>query len=167
MRIYAAVLAVVVACSCSRPEAAYVSTRGEPYALAVSASTLTFCDTRGPRSLDLRTSAEGPGSGTCPAKEEANTSCSGLSDAVSVRSPVGEPNDIVDAGSSSFPMNGRVHDCAGNGNFIVVATGSRVVLIDRAKGTAKDVSATGGERIALAPGWIAWTAGTTVHVAPY
>jgi hypothetical protein len=160
-------LAVVVSCAYSRShEAARISTQGEPYAFALSASRLTFCDSRGSRSLDLRTGAEGWGSGSCPANEEANTSCSGLGDAVSVRAPVGEPNDIVDAGAFSFPMNGRVHDCADNGDFIVVATGSRLVLIDTAKGRAKDVSATGGEHVAIGPGWIARAAGTTVHVEP-
>lgn len=169
MKVYAAVLAVLLACSCSRPHGAkpaQISTQGEPYALAFSASTLTFCDTRGTRSLDLRTGAEGPGSGTCPAKEEANASCSGLGDAVTVRAPLSEPNDIVDVDASSFPMNGRVHDCAGDGGFIIVATGSRVVLLDTVAGTAKDVSNAGAERVAIGPGWIAWTAGSAVHVKP-
>jgi hypothetical protein len=167
VRICAAVLVVLLAGSCSQShDAAYVSTQGEPYALALSASALTYCDSRGPRSLDLRTGAEGPGSGTCPVKQEANTSCSGLGDTVTVRAPLSEPNDILDAGASSFPMNGRVQDCAGNGNLIIVATGSRVVLIDTAKGTAKDVSPVGAERVAIGSGLVAWTRGSTVHVKP-
>jgi hypothetical protein len=114
-------------------------------------------------------SAQGRATGDalpCPASEEPNTACSGLSLDVSVRTPFSEPNDIVDVGATSFPLRGRVHDCRADGKRLAIGTGSSVVLIDGAKRTMKEIASQGSDRVAVADGWIARTDGTSVRLAP-
>jgi len=102
----------------------------------------------------------------CAKIEEPNTACSGLALDVAVRASLSEPNDTVDVGGSSFPLRGRVHDCSAEGKVLAVVTGSAVILIDTAKGTATEVSQQGGDRVTLGSGWIAWTDRSKVHGLP-
>jgi hypothetical protein len=131
--------------------------QGDPYRLRLSANELTYCDARGARKLDLTSGKESAGGDACPAKaEEVNASCSGFTTEVTVRSPAGEPNDIVDVNERSFPMKGRVHDCGGFGKSLIVLTGSGVVLIDKGTGVTKQLSEKEGTRVAAGAGWVAW-----------
>jgi hypothetical protein len=75
-----------------------------------------------------------------------------------------EPNDIVDVGADSFPQKGRVHDCFADGKLIAIVTGSAVSIIDTDKGTAKEVSGEGGDRVAVGSGWIAWAQGPSLQL---
>jgi len=143
-----------------------VTAEGEAYSLHFAPDYLTFCDKRGGRSLRLLDARENRLDRNCAKIEEPNTACSGLVLDVAVRAPLSEPNEIVDVGGFSFPLKGRVHDCSADGKALAVATGSAVILIDTAKGTATEVSQLGGDRVTLGSGWIAWTDGSKVHVLP-
>jgi hypothetical protein len=142
-----------------------VTAQGEPYNLRFAGGALDFCDTRGGRELNLKTGEEISKDRTCTPKDEPNTACSGLSLDVEVRSPQSEPNDIVDVGGSSFPLNGRVHDCAADGKSLAVITASTTALIDTAKETTTQISPSGGDRVVLGSGWVAWTAGSNIHAS--
>ncbi|HEY2016794.1 MAG TPA: hypothetical protein VGH38_24990 [Bryobacteraceae bacterium] len=150
------------------PAAAEISAtaQGEPYALHIDSGVLTFCDQRGMRKLDLKTGQDTASSQPCPKAEEANTACTGLGLDVSVRSPQGEPNDIVDVDGSSVPLKGKVHDCAADGKVLAVSTASAVSVIDVATGTSTEVSKQGGDRVAIGSGWVAWADGSKVRAAP-
>lgn len=143
-----------------------VAAEGEAYGLHVTPDSLIFCDKRGGRSLSLLDARESRLERNCAKIEEPNTACSGLALDVAVRASLSEPNDTVDVGGSSFPLRGRVHDCSAEGKALAVVTGSAVILIDTAKGTAIDVSQQGGDRVTLGSGWIAWTDGSKVHGLP-
>ena len=136
---------------------------GEPYGLRFEDGALAFCDSQGGRRLDLKTGQAAVAQIECK-KEEANTACSGLSLDVTVSAPSAEPNDVVDVGGSSFPMKGRVHDCATDGKALAVVTNSRVVLIRPANGTSVEVNAEGGDRVAINSRWVAWADGSSVNV---
>ena len=140
--------------------------KGDAYGFRLEANAFTYCDALGPHKLDLVTGKESPGGQACPKPEDANTACSGLAIDASVRSPPGESNDMIDVGARSFPVKGRVHDCAANGKSLVVLTGSGALLIDTESGVVKQLSEQGGSRVAAAAGWVAWTEGATVIVAP-
>jgi hypothetical protein len=142
-----------------------VAAEGEPYGLRLEADALTFCDQRGARSLDLKTGQERRLDRICPKREEPNTACSGLALEISVRAPLSEPNDIVDIDGLSFPLKGRVHDCAADGRLVAVVTASAVVLIDAAKGTRTEVSGEGGDRVAIGFGWVGWSKDSLVQSA--
>jgi hypothetical protein len=66
----------------------------------------------------------------------------------------------------SFPLRGRVHDCRADGKRLAIGTGSSVVLIDATKSTMKEIASQGSDRVAVADGWIAWTNGSSVRLAP-
>lgn len=137
------------------PAKAGAAAQGEPYALSLQDGVLTFCDNRGARRLDLKTNRETASSAVC-SRSEPNAACSGLPLDVEVRTPLSEPDDIVDVGDASFPLKGRVHDCGASGKLLAVATGSQVVLIDAAKGSVREIRPHGADRIAIGSGWIAW-----------
>ncbi|MCC6365482.1 MAG: hypothetical protein IT165_18365 [Bryobacterales bacterium] len=141
---------------------AAATAQGEPYALSLQDGVLTFCDNRGARKLDLKTNREAASSAVC-SRSEPNAACSGLPLDVEVRTPLNEPNDIVDLGAASFPLKGRVHDCSASGKLLAVVTGSQVVLIDAAKGSASEISPHGGGRIAIGSGWLAWADASKIH----
>ena len=160
----------------SQPEPAKVGTitpkefnlvaTGNPYGLHLADGVLDFCDSRGGRELNLKTGQETNKDRSCASKEEPNTACSGVGTDVEVRAPLSEPNDIVDVGGSSFPLNGRVHDCAGDAKFLAIVTTSTTVVIDTAKSAITQVSSQGGDRVAIGDGWVAWSAGSDLHAKP-
>ncbi|MCC6345406.1 MAG: hypothetical protein IT166_24605 [Bryobacterales bacterium] len=164
---FATLSLVLLALSCARhgPRAIAVPTRGEPYALSLHDDVLSFCDSRGARQLDLKANRETAAARAC-SPSEPNAACGGLPFDVDVRSPLNEPNDIVDAGDASFPLNGRVHDCAASGKLLAIATGAQVILIDTVNGAVRVAYPHGAERVAIGPGWIAWTDASTLHAQP-
>jgi hypothetical protein len=164
---------LVLASACSRPktsgEAASASqvrieTSGAPYALHLDKGSITFCDMRGGRKVTLPNGVESRSDVECPKIEEPNTACSGIGPDVEVRAQLPEPNDIVDAGARSFPLQGRVHDCASEGPLIVIATAAQVIVIQAEKGTVRKISDSGGERVAAGAGWVAWTQDRIIRV---
>jgi len=130
---------------------------GQPFSLQLGAGTVKFCDNRGRRQLDLATGQQSALQEPCPPAAEANTACSGLTLDVTVRAPLAEPNDIVDVNGASFPLNGKVHDCAASGKWIAIATGSRVVLIDVSGGKIRELGPQGGDRVTIGSGWVVWS----------
>jgi hypothetical protein len=143
-----------------------VTSQGEPYDLHLGGGALTFCDSRGMRRVDLKTGQDAATAEVCPQKEEANTACSGLGLEIEVRSPQSEPDDVVDLGGSSFPMKGRVHDCAADGRVLAIATGSAVSLIDAARNVVIEVSREGADRVAVGGDWVAWADGAKIRAVP-
>ncbi|RAR57612.1 hypothetical protein C7401_115168 [Paraburkholderia unamae] len=151
----------------SEPNATYrpgtIATAGRPLWLRLQNGELTFCDTRGTRKLDLATGRDIALSQPCTSAVEPNTACSGVDPDVSVRALLSEPNDIVDIDGISVPLNGRVHDCAIGGKTLAVVTASSVVLISLGEGVVSKVSSSGGDRVAISPGWIAWSNAATLN----
>jgi hypothetical protein len=141
-------------------------TGGAPSSLRFEGGTLVFCDQRGPMKLDLATGHTSPGrGGTCPATPaEPNTACAGLPLVMDVRAPPSETTDILDLDGWSVPVDGRVHDCAGDGQTLAVATGSAILLIDGVHRTTKKMSSDGGDRVSVGLGWIAWSNATQLHL---
>jgi len=163
----ALLLLALFAPSCARhgppaPAKAGAAAQGEPYALSLQDDVLTFCDNRGARQLDLKTNRETASGAVC-SRSEPNVACSGLPLDAEVRTPLNEPNDIVDIGDASFPLKGRVHDCSASGKLLAIVTGSQVVLIDAAKGSASEISPHGGGRIAIGSGWLAWADASKIY----
>jgi hypothetical protein len=150
------------AASSTAPTRVHANSEGEPFALRFETGLLDFCDNKGSKKLDLKTGQTTGGDFVCN-KEEPNSACSGFPLDISVRSPMSEPNDVVDVGGSSFPIHGRVHDCAVDGKNIAIVTASTVRFIDVATDKAVEVSPHGGERVAIGLGWVAWTEGTNVN----
>jgi len=148
------------------PVATQFAAEGMVQNLRFEGSMLFFCDARGAHGVDLKTGRATGNPPPCPASEEPNTACSSLNLGVSVRAPLSEPNDIVDLGAASFPLRGRVHDCRADGNRLAIGTGSSVVLIDAAKSSMKEIASKGSDRVAVTDGWIAWTDGSSVRLAP-
>ncbi|MBL8232203.1 MAG: hypothetical protein JNL98_27150 [Bryobacterales bacterium] len=141
-----------------------VATEGPAYGLRIEGASLTYCDKRGARKLDLASGQESAGSATCGAPEEANAACTGLAGLdVSVRAPGGD--DIVDVEGQSFPMRGKVQDCAALGKRVVVASPGSILLIDADKGVSKDVAPGGADRVAMGGGWVVWTDGAKIRAA--
>ncbi len=151
--------------STSTPAASHafeLSTQGEPYALRLTDRALFFCDTRGAHHVDLSSGKDESKQGSCPKKEDPDPACSMQHD-VSVRSSLSQPDDIVELGVQSIQLKGRVHDCSADGKLLGVVTASTVTVIDTAKESSTELSQTGGDRVTLGNGWIAWTNGSTVH----
>lgn len=176
--------AALVACACTRPKpaanrSAVISSKsipsavnretftlvavGEPYDLQIAEKFLTFCDTRGQRRVELTTGKDEPGRNPC-SRQDPDPACSKQHD-VSVRSPLSQPNDILDFGAQSLPMKGRVHDCAGDGKVVAVVTGASVNVIDLPNAVSNEISQEGGERVAVGDGWVVWTNGSNIHGA--
>ena len=165
--------ALTLACSTKKPGesvgtpiAVQFSTQGEAKTLRFEGSAFFFCDGRGSHRVNLSSRiAESDGS-PCPAPQEPDTACANTNADISVRGPLSEPNDIVDIGASSFPVKGRVHDCAAAGNYVAIGTGSAVILIDRSSNSMREVATHPGDRVAVTQGWVAWADDSTVHLVP-
>jgi hypothetical protein len=169
-------LCLLLAAGCSRsdrvstaPSAALspprAVTEGQAFALHLEPGSVKFCDNRGRRLLDLATGQQSALQEPCSPAAEANTACSGLTLDVTVRAPLAEPNDIVDVNGASFPLNGKVHDCAATGKWMAIATGSRVVLIDVSGGKIRELSPQGGDRVTIGSGWVVWSDDTSLLTA--
>ncbi len=142
------------------------STTGPASRLAFRDGVLVFCDGRGGRRLDPLTGRDGPEPIACPADPEGDAACGKAALVAAVRGPLNRPDDILDFDGWSVPLDGRVHDCAGDDRAVAVVTGSQVVIVDVARQASRIVSRRGGERVALGPGWIAWTGPGHIHMAP-
>jgi hypothetical protein len=173
MRLVLLLFAVSAGCSTKKPleyshkaAARQFPVQGAIVSLGFAGKVLRFCDSRGSHRVGEDDEAAAVDGSPCPEPQDQNTSCQGFTLDVSVRTPPGEPNDIVDIGASSFPLHGHVHDCAASGSRLVIGTGSAVVLIDAAQNTAKTISEEGSERVAVTRDWVAWAAAGFVHLAP-
>jgi hypothetical protein len=142
-----------------------VTTQGAPHALRFEAGAFLFCDGRGGNRLDLGTRRSALDIAACPARVEPNTACDGLPIDVTVRAPPSEPNDIVDVGGWSAPMNGHVRDCAASGKTLAVASGSAVALVDTAHEAIRVLSHEGADRVGIGAGWVAWSRGARIELA--
>jgi len=140
-----------------------VSAEGEPFGLRVDGGAISFCDKRGSKKLDTTTGQAVSFERACAKNAEANTACSGLPLDVTASTPNRGPNDVVDVKGKSFPLEGRVHDCAADDKVLAVVTGSAVVIIDTTKEKTEVIDHEGGDRVAVGPGWVVWTQGPTVH----
>ena len=172
-------LAFVSACACSAkkpppdtareaakpPATLQFAADGTVQSLRFSGGALWFCDARGSHRVDLGMGTLTKDDTPCPPPEEPNAGCGLPNLDVSVRSPLSETNDILDLKAASFPLTGRVHDCAVAGNHLVVGTGSAVYVIDTAKNTIKTISSDLGDRVAVSQDWVAWIDVTSVHIA--
>src|SRR5262249_20737744 len=147
-----------------RPTQFSIVTRGEPFALRFEDGALTFCDGRGVRRLDLKSGVDAAVERACTDREEPNTACHGLSLDADVRAPLSEPDDIVDVDGWSVPLKGRVRDCAASGKALAIVTGAAVVVVDAGSNTTRELSAEGGDRVAIAPRWVAWSNGSALRV---
>jgi hypothetical protein len=160
---------LMACCACAAqaparaPSAVSFPADGRVSRLQVRDNTVSYCDDRGPWAGDLLTGRRLEGTLPCQTASESNTACAGVGTDVQVRSPQGEPNDIVDVGAQSYPMDGRVHDCAAEGRMLVVGTGSNVTLIDAARNATVQISKQGSDRVALGAGWVAWVDGQSVR----
>jgi hypothetical protein len=143
-----------------------IATDGESLGFQIKDGVFSFCDKRGARNVDLKGGQESPSTRACPKNNEPNNSCENLGLDISVRSPMSEPNDIVDIGAQSYPVDGRVHDCSADRNLVAVATGSAVAIIDVATGTMRKLNAEGGDHVLIGGGWIAWSEGPKLHLEP-
>ncbi len=148
------------------PAARQIPAEGNVQSLRFEDGILKFCDAAGGHRLDVKTGMFTKDEAPCPTPREPNTACSSLNPEVSVRAPLSEPNDIVDLGAMSFPLRGKVHDCAAGGNHLAIGTGTAVVLIDTVQNNMKEVSAQGSGRVAVTKDWIAWAEGASIHLAP-
>lgn len=140
-----------------------VRAEGEPFGLRIEHGTISFCDKRGGRKLDATTGQDVAFGRPCSKDGEASTACAGLPLDVAVSTPDRGPNDVVDAKGKSFPLEGRVHDCAADGQVLAMVTGAAVVLIDTTKDKTDVIDHQGGDRVAVGPGWVAWSQGSAVH----
>lgn len=136
---------------------------GDPFGLRVEGGTISFCDKRGGRKLDTTSGRDAAFERPCAKDVEANTACSGLPLDVAVSTPSLGPNDMVDVKGKSFPLEGRVHDCAADGQVLAIVTGTAVVLVETTKDKAEVIDHQGGDRVAVGPGWVAWSRGPIVR----
>lgn len=113
--------------------------------------------------MDLSSGKDSAASFTCGTPDEPNVACSGIDEKISVRTPEGGPNDVVDSDGFSFPLEGKVHDCAGTGTLVLVAAGSEVLLLETASRSRRRVHPGSADRVAIAEGWIGWAEGTRLH----
>ena len=144
-----------------------VTVVGEPFGLRIEGNTVSFCDKRGGRIFDLTTSQDAPLERACRKDDEPNAACGGLALDVTVRTPNLGPSDIVEVNTKSFPLEGRVHDCATDGKLIAIVTGAEVVTIDPTKDVASLIErGGGGDHVAVGAGWIAWSLGSVVQARP-
>jgi len=148
-----------------RPEVK-ASTVGEPTGLRLENGILSFCDKRGGRNFDMNTHRDVALARDCSKKDEPNVACAGLNLDIDVRSPLSQPNDIVDFLGWSVPLLGRVKDCAADGKVVVIATQFRVIMIDAMTERKQDISREGGDRVAIGKGWVAWAKGSRLTAAP-
>lgn len=143
-----------------------IRTIGETRTLRLTDATLEFCDGQGGHRIELGADRGTVSSVPCAKDDGPNGSCSDLGLNIEVRSPPGESDDIVDFDNWSLPMTGRVHDCAAENGTVVIATGTRVVLVDVGKRTDRRVGSGGAERVAVGSGWLVWSDVTGLHLQP-
>ena len=130
--------------------------------LRLDANTLTYCDDRGSRAVDLTSGVERAHDGACPnALEERNRDCGGIDFISEVREP--GPDDIIDlTNGTSIPVQGFIHDCAFNRGILLIATGMQVVAIDVKANRQVVKGKDGGDQVALNETWLAWAEGKNV-----
>jgi hypothetical protein len=180
MRNFTRLLLLIALTACSRPagqsegltttvstapaKTTDVSTVGTPYDLRLDGAAVSFCDSRGARKIDLASGSESASALTCTRDAGGNTACDGLPFSVEVRTPDLGPNDVIDTAGQTYPLDGRVQDCAASGQILGVVTGSTVVLIDTNSDKLKVIDHAGGNRVAISADWIAWSDNSSVHV---
>lgn len=128
-------------------------------------NALAFCDAAGGHLVDLKTGQAAAAASLGCWRKEPNVGCGGSSLDVDVRSPSSEPADIVDVDGESYPLKGRVRDCAVFDKALGLATSSNVVLIDTANTSIRQADAHGADRLALSADWIAWSSGSNISAA--
>ena len=140
---------------------------GEPTGLAVVDGVLGYCEARGGRAIDLRNGRRTNPDRTCPVERAPNTTCQGLERELAVRPSAAEGVDMLELDGRAFNVGGRVRDCAADGDTIAVATDRSVVVIDTASARSRQVrSDSGGDRVAIGSGWIAWSKGSELSAEP-
>lgn len=138
-----------------------VTTSGDASGLRLKANTLSYCDGRGSRALDLLSGAETRGQGSCPNEPEVrNITCDGIEYVTSVRAP--EHDDIIDTLGSSIPMKGRLKDCAFDSGVLLVATWDEVMAVDVKSELQHNLAKAGGNQVAINTSWMAWSDGKKV-----
>ena len=136
---------------------------GKPFDLKV-ADTVTYCDDHGAWTYDTVRDTSVHSDRTCPAEEDPDVSCSCGGKGVRVRNPGLGSTDTVDTDDGSFPLSGRVRDCAcvGKTLYIAVADKGDIFVIAGEK-KPRLVAHAAAERLAASSSWIAWTDGKKVH----
>jgi hypothetical protein len=142
-----------------------VRANGRPYAMRFEQGALAFCDAAGGHLVDVKTGQAAAAASLECTRDEPNIGCGGSSLDIDVRSPSSEPSDIVDVDGESYPLKGRVHDCAVFDKTVGLATSSNVVLIDTANTSIRQIDTHGADRLALSADWIAWSSGSNVSAA--
>ena len=124
--------------------------------LQLEGDTLTYCDSRGGRALDLSSGVESARERPCDRHEERNRACAEIDFIDAVREP--DQNDIIDLNDGmSIPVNGHIHDCAFSSGTLLVATGLEVVAIDVKADQREVLSKEGGQQVAINGSWLAWS----------
>lgn len=138
--------------------------RGQVSSLNLEHGTLTVCDQIGGRQYALATQEKIPFKGRCPGDMGGNASCSDLPVKVDVRSNPDAPEDLIDVGGQTLRVAGRVHDCAAQGPYLGVASGTAAVLYRIQDGKSIQLSNISADRVAVGEGWVAWADTQGVHV---
>ena len=142
-----------------------VKTSGPAYDVRLLLQSVTYCDGTGAHTFSLEDDKVLASHNTCTSSEK-HSGCPDSPLDVTVRTPDMGPIDIIDADGSSYPLKGRVHDCAILGTSIIASTGSNVVFIDTTKQSIKELSAKGGDRVAISPEALAWTDQNALSTVP-
>jgi len=141
--------------------------QGEPTGLEIRSGVLAYCEARGGRTIDLRNGRRQSPERACPDPTPPNPSCAGLERELHVRPAGAAGVDMVEFGGRAFNVGGRVQDCAVDGDTIAVVTDRSVVAIDAAGARTLSVRTdSGGQRVALGSGWIAWSNGSELNGEP-
>lgn len=142
-----------------------VQANGQPHAMRFQQGALAFCDASGGHLVNLKTGQPTADASLECKREAPNIGCLGASLDVEIRSSSSEPADIVEIDGESYPLKGRVHDCAVLEKAVGLATSSGVVLIDTAEASIRQADAQGADRVALTSDWIAWSNGSNISAA--
>ncbi len=137
---------------------------GKPFDLKVGDLAITYCDDNGAWRYDTVTDTSIHVDRTCPPEEDADTACGCGGAKVKVRNPGLGPSDVVDTDDGSYPLPGRVHDCACLGQTIYVATDMGDIFALAHVQKPRLIAHAKAQRIAVSPKWIAWTDGKKVSV---
>lgn len=135
---------------------------GEPFALRVEGDSVSFCDQRGRRRLDLRSGAQRSEARACP-KDEGNGACGDLPIDVTVSTPNFGPEDRMDLPTGSYWPGGRVHDCVADERTLAAITGQSMISVDVQTGKSTVLADEYGDHIAIGPNWIVWEHGAALH----
>ena len=135
-----------------------VTPKGYASGLELISDTLTYCDDRGGRALDLTSGIESAHERRCPKKpEERNRGCTGV-DVVASVDQLGADDYIDVNDKSSIHVNGHINDCVYDGGVLLYASWDEVVTIDvktRHRET-KSKRKEGAAQVAIDGSWIAW-----------